>query len=215
MEDESEITLEQLISRAVAGDKEAFDLLIVHWWTIKLLIAVSIWAERRYHEDRDDVRQIVSLALFCKVTTLKNGRHRPWCKCLRSFCFQVAKNHCLGLKDHEKIVAAHAEAEQAEQASNSVKGSAFVLQSTTAPTPEQEFLKQDRLSKVDAAISKVVTMYPRDEELLKLWLEDPNVGNLAKALGKSVKTVYPRLRKVQKALCRELETPMPKRDKKG
>jgi DNA-directed RNA polymerase specialized sigma24 family protein len=71
------------------------------------------------------------------------------------------------------------------------------------------------LSKVDAAISKVVTMYPRDEELLKLWLEDPNVGNLAKALGKSVKTVYPRLRKVQKALCRELETPMPKRDKKG
>jgi DNA-directed RNA polymerase specialized sigma24 family protein len=213
MVDESEITLEQLIAKAVAGDKKALDLLIVHWWTIQLLIAVSIWAEGEYHQDRDDVRQIVHFALFRKITTLRNRHHLPWCKCLKLFCFKVAKNHCLGRIDHEKAVAAHAGVERAEHDAKSVKGSTFVLRSTGAPTPEQELLKKERRLRVEAAIRKVVNLYPQDEELLGLWLEDPKVKNIAEALGKSVKTIYPRLRRVQKALCRELGTPMPMQTK--
>jgi DNA-directed RNA polymerase specialized sigma24 family protein len=214
MEDESEIILEQLIFKAVSGDKKALEVVIAHWWTIQLLSAVSKWAERKYRENHDDIRQVVHLALFLKITTLQNKRKKTWRNCVRSFCFKVAKNYSLGVIDHDNVVASHAELERSAHEAESITGSASVLQSANTPTPEQLFQKQERLSAVEVAISKVLKIYPQDEEILNLWLEDPHIGRIAEALEKSPKTIYPRLRRVQKALCRELGIPLPKQRKR-
>jgi RNA polymerase sigma factor (sigma-70 family) len=208
MDDEGGIKLESLIPEAVSGKKEALDLLIVDCWTIKLLKTVSRWAERKFKQEQSEVSSVILLVLLTKITTIENPRHTPWCNCLRSFCYSAARNHCLNELDRQGRAIKNQKKSIAENTARRIKsseGGTIVIQSSTALTPEEELMKKEREQQIRSALDKAIDLYPRDEEIAELWLRGYSVKEIADEIELSIKTVYPRLRRVQKVFFMELE----------
>lgn len=150
----------------------------------------------RFRQDKDDLRQEIALKLSTDGYALRH------IKCLKSWCYVTAMNICRNNHRHEKVVRRHGEMCAGESVWCRRGGGAVVVQHSEVKTPEQEMLEQeaealwdDRESELRERLRKplgdIIGSLPKDvQAVARLWDEGKSPEEIARIIGKSVKTVY-------------------------
>lgn len=193
--DESEITtaFEYLISEAMKGNPKALALLIEHSHLRQLLREVSGVIASRYRRNRDDLLQLLWLAIWTKIQTLQHPRS------LKKWLYSIAENYCKNRKKHEEVMGRHRE----DFIAASIEGkrhrgeSVQLLPLSTVITPEQEFFVNEGLRRVGENLS------PEAAKVFGLWVEGLSAREIAEITCKSVKTIHPILKKFEREIVEE------------
>jgi RNA polymerase sigma factor (sigma-70 family) len=150
----------------------------------------------RFRQDKDDLRQEIALKLSMDGYALRD------IKCLKSWCYVTAMNICRNNHRHEKVVRRHGERCAGESVLCRRGGGAVVVQHSEVKTPEQEMLeleqealRDDLVSELSERLRKrlvdIIGALPKDvQQVARLWDEGKSPMEIARVIGKSVKTVY-------------------------
>jgi DNA-directed RNA polymerase specialized sigma24 family protein len=180
---------DDILKKAMSGNKEALDLFICHIKMVDLLNEVSVHAARTYKQDRDDIRDKLLMTVYQSITALSEPNH------LRAWCYQIAKGYCLDEIRHNTVVMSSMDEIRRSTFDDSKRlGGKPLIQSTNALTPEQEFLLNERLS-------RVYRQYP--DAIVIGWALGHSPAEIAQESGIPLKTVYRLLRKMQGSLLEE------------
>ena len=164
----------------------------------------------RFRQDKDDLRQEVALKLSLDGYTLRD------IKCLKSWCYVTAMNICRNRHRHEKVVRRHGEKCAGESVLCRRGGGAVVVQHSEVKTPEQEMLevelealRDDRASELRARLRErltdIIGALPKDVQVVaRLWDEGKTPVEIAKVIGKSVKTVYRKHKEFQTEIVEKI-----------
>jgi RNA polymerase sigma factor (sigma-70 family) len=149
----------------------------------------------RGHGDKDDLRQELALRLATGGYELRDV------KCLKSWCFVTAMNLCRNGYRHDKVVRRYCERCAGENVESRRRGGAVVIQRSEVKTPEQEMLEQEQDERLQTGLDNIIGSLPKDMQMIaKLWGEGKPPAEIAKAAGKSVPTVYRKLKAVQQII---------------
>jgi DNA-directed RNA polymerase specialized sigma24 family protein len=191
-------TLESLTEKAISGDDEALTLLVEHPQLKKVLNDVSKWAEKKFKQDRDEIRDFLTTALYYKIETVSNPRR------LDLWLSKVAKSYSLNeirrkRKEHYYIVEI-----EHDRYDSKKRNDYIMVQSTPVPTPEQELLDKERASLMENAVRKATKSFP--PKMVDAWASGRSVKEIIEETGMPASTVYRTLKKMQKAIISEIET---------
>jgi RNA polymerase sigma factor (sigma-70 family) len=166
-----------------------------------LLSMIADWAWRKYrvvHDRRGrDVQDVVGDALRRKITTLKNPRQVSWRAVLKSWCYTVAKYHCLNVLRDER----RADADLDRDVLEDTGGKSYPPYRTEAEEQEQESVKESRIAKIDWTVREVFeSLTPEEKAIVLLWAKQRmTLKQIAEETGSSIATVARKLKKIQKA----------------
>jgi DNA-directed RNA polymerase specialized sigma24 family protein len=178
MIDYSDSLLGYLIEKAARGDREAATALISHPEILQLLDKVSSWAAWKYNQDKDDIRQDVSIALWKSIGSLRNPKH------LKSWCYTVAKRYCYHKVRHSKVEMAYIQRQSVGDRRHG--GDAFV-QATDVLTPDVEFL-------VGEELRRATSQFP--QEIVDGLIQGRSAKQISQETGRPVASVYRLLKNI-------------------
>jgi RNA polymerase sigma factor (sigma-70 family) len=200
-----DLTLEQLIKRAMEGDIEARTLLIEHPSTMHLIDQVSNWAYSKYKQDPDEIKDFLLVKLFNSINTLKDPSQ------LKKWCTMMASNYCLSQIRHSNVEEKYQELKLAEQQGRFGKWHGKpLIPPHRASSPEEELLLKERGQQKDLLIEElrlhVREMLERleqsfsDSSLLEAWAEGKTLRQISEKTGIPMPTIARRLKKMQKVI---------------
>jgi RNA polymerase sigma factor (sigma-70 family) len=144
----------------------------------------------RFGQDKDDLRQELALKLT-EGYTLRDV------KCLKSWCGVAATNICNNEYRHDKTVRRHRDSYLYENTLGKMRGGAVVLQRSAVKTPEQQTMEHE----LQARRRSVINSLPPDaQRVALLWDDGMSAEDIANQVGKSLATVYRKLKAFQKLL---------------
>ena len=179
-----------IIIEAIKGGENAFTDLITHPWMIHLLNEISAWAEWKYRQEKEDIRQILLMKLYLSISTLNNPR------LLRSWCYRIVAHYCLNQIRHMVVVNSYRQSFKRQIKESTRQGGRPLVQSTAAPAQEQELLKKERNILLEKIVRMDNSSFP--PEMVDLWLKGKTPNEISEALKMPVKTVYGKLKKMEK-----------------
>ena len=192
MLDESDINdprLKSLFLKAKTGDGEAFNLLFTDSRIWRPLTTISFSVANLYRQDGDEVRAHTLEQTWKKIDSIKDFTH------LCPYCHTVARNYCLNQIRHNNVVRDYSH-DQTKTRESRKRGGKPMVDFTTVPTPEQELQIQEALQRATA---------PFPTWLVEGWRDGKSASELSEGTGRSLKTVYRKLKELQKAIIKEFE----------
>src|ERR1051325_8845715 len=137
-DDADDLGPQPTIIKSINGEENALTELITHPWMIQLLNKISDWAERKYKQEKEDIRQILLMKLLISICTINNPRRfKPW-------CYLAVKHHCLNEIRHTKVANSHLRSLKIQSQESTRQGGKPLIQSTAATSQEQELLKKEQ-----------------------------------------------------------------------
>ena len=184
----SDITLEHLITDAMSGDRKAFTSLVLHPKMSRLIDDVSAWAAWKYQQDRDDVRQVIVIALYNRITTLRDASH------LEDWCYAITRGYSLNEIRHRKKEISYLEdSKSRSQQAKKREGKPFV-EYETASTPEEDFL-------MEKGMRRATRSFPK--EIVGAWVIGKSPKQIAQETGRPISTIYRILKNIRRAIIDE------------
>ncbi|HWS86929.1 MAG TPA: sigma-70 family RNA polymerase sigma factor [Pyrinomonadaceae bacterium] len=207
--------LERIISAAADGDEEALDELFRQEFLYVLLYMIADWAWRKYKVEHDrhgrDVQDVVGGTIRRKITTLKNPRRVSWRAVLKSWCYTVAKRHCLNVLRDERFADEYRDSVVHENTECKRGGRKIVTPCSTLRTEaeqrRQESVTEGQIKKIDQTVREIFdSLTPEEKTIASQWSQNKTLQQIADETGSSVETVRRKLKKLQKTLVKELGT---------
>lgn len=210
--------LEQIISAAAEGDEEALDSLFRQPWVYVLLYMIADWAWRKYKVVHDrhgrDVQDVVGDTIRRKITSLKNPRRISWRVLLKSWCYTVAKRHCLNVLRDERFADEYRDGVVHENTECKRGGRKIVTPVSTVKTEaeekqqeEQESVTESRVKRIDQTVREVFeSLTPEAKIIASRWAQKKTLQQIADETGSSVETVRRTLKKIQRAFVDKIGT---------
>lgn len=197
-EDSSDIRREPFLSELSAKQEEAIALLYEDSKMDQFLSKLVY--NFRQGQDKNDVRQDLAQMIISAGPALLDD-----VKSLRPWLNTAAANLCRNDYRHKQVVKQHREKCTSESVLGRMRGGAVVLQRPLVKTPEQrmqEHEQEEQLEEqLEASLEGFIESLPRDMQVVaRMWDEGKSPAEIAKAIGKSEKTVYRHHRNFQEAL---------------
>lgn len=176
----SNIVLDQLISVAITGDKEALQQLRFHPWFTAMLAEISRSMSFRYRVDAEEIRDHVFDKLSAYVETIKNPNNSPLTKCLRAWSRETAKKFCLNEIRHDGVEQRHfdrmVDRENSNGTRKSVGGGSLPLQPAGGNSPEDVHFAEELRYQLGPGLSlevrrALVNCSPEIRRIVVLWAD--------------------------------------------
>lgn len=209
----NDASLEELIAEATKGNKEALHRLIFCKWLRQLLTRISKSAGFQFDLDPEKIRDFVEDQLRKEITTIGNRRQVSWRACLAAWCYQVAHRYCLNAVRHRGVEESYCDVIAHENTQIIRNGDRIVDQYAHTLSPEEDFdqREQDELwgnrqAEIRRCVLRAVHAFPPEEvKVAYLWGLDKTLAEIAAETKTSIATADRRLKKVQKAIFKEIQ----------
>jgi len=210
----SDLELDQLIEKAVKGDKVALGLLLFHPWLTERLDKISARKAYKFRLDREEIRDAVFDTVSRKIQDIKNPKNRPLTKCLNAWCGSIAESVSLNMLRHAGTERKYIKREVRESTNGGRKtaeGISQPLQFKSPKTPEENYVEKEMtelcaelwpllLSRVQQELK---SLSPEDTRLLKNW-SGKTLRELKEETGIPIATLNRHLKDLQKDLLKKL-----------
>ncbi len=206
MEEEiGDIGSEHLVIEPTPQQMEALNLLYTSHEIDRELASIAF----RYRQDKDDLRQLLALKLTKKGYALRH------IKCVKSWCHVTAKNLCIDRSRTRKHDKRYREAREYESV-KCKRGGEPIFRSPVE-TPEEQMLELEQESARDShtqelrahlreSLADIISSLPEDVlEIVLLWAEQKTAKEIASIVGKSLPTVYRKLKEFEKEIVEKCD----------
>ena len=202
---EAEILIGDAIEKRSAGI-EAVNALLVHPTIQDLIGRISASAALQFNLNPQDISDRLTDKLRTKIHTLKNPNQKPLLECLAAWLHKIAE-HCSENKiKHLKVEERHRQSVEHAHSNGRLNG--IQLLSTSVPTPEDDLIeKEERMLMESRAVpirETVRRIVLEDYIIADRWARGEEPREIAEEIHKSTKTVYRKLRKMQKSIVKEV-----------
>lgn len=205
---------ETAIAETISKFNEALNALRLHPWienTTKEISKSLAWQFALEELRPEDIALFITDKLLPVIHLVNNPNHRPLCECIHAWIYQATHNYCLNVQRHLKVVKRHEELIKHELTRGKIN-SVPILRSAV-PTPEDQLLETEaererasRTSDIRARVRRVVVSYsPQYVTIVYLWSTGFKLKEIAARTTIPLATVSRRLKKVQKAITKEIE----------
>jgi RNA polymerase sigma factor (sigma-70 family) len=183
-------TIEDLVKKFTKGNVGALKALMEHPDLLYLLRILGIWAEVRFQQNREEIRQVMWIKIPLKIHTIQHPER------FRSWCYKVVRNYCLNEIRRQKLELAYLERLKEQQLDGNKRAGKPRNQLSAILTPEDEYLRH-------AGVERAAKRFPKQEWLRKAWEDGKSAKEISKELGKPKKTVYRWLKEMERAIIDE------------
>jgi len=207
--DINETVLENIIPAAIAGDQKALNALQFCVWLTAVLNNISKKAERKFHIDAADLRDLTFDTLRRKIHTITNPNHRSWRVCLAGWCKRVCIRHALNIwrqRDKFEVPVNDNEGTNPTELPagyREPKRRRRIVErySSTTLTTEKE-AESNELHKIVRAV--IFTFSREDVGIVYLWAYGLKLREISTRTEIPLQTVNERLTKVEQAIVNEV-----------
>jgi DNA-binding NtrC family response regulator len=202
---EAEILIGNTIEKRRAAIA-AVNALLIHPDIQDLIGRTSASAALQFNLNPQDVSDRLTDKLRTKIHTLKNPNQKPLLECLAAWLHTIADHYCENTLKHFKVEERHRQ--YVEHAHSSGRHNGVPLLRTSVPTPEDDLIEKEEQSMWESRalpIRETVRRIVLEEFIIAdLWAHGEEPKEIAEEIHKSTKTVYRKLRKMQKSVIKEI-----------
>jgi len=177
-------SIEALLPRAVAGDREALTALLeIHAAELRKVLGLELEPVWQAQIGLDDLLQVTYLEAFVRVRQFASGP-----AAFRSWLLQIARNN---LRDAIKELSRAKRPDPRRRAQQTCEESChdlLDLLSASATTPDRRAARAEMVGRMQTAIKALPSSYQRVVEMVDL--QGQPAGEVAAVLGRSEGAVY-------------------------
>lgn len=200
---------EELIPKAIGGDKEAHHQLLFCPWLTGVLDNVSARTSWEFNVDNEAVRDFVFDRVRLNISKVDNPNNLPWCECLAGWCREISINRAYNLIRHSGVEERHCACVEHQHTIN-IRGrqrNAKLYSTSISQEEEVEQKKRDALLlKMRRKAREVFrSLAPEDAKLISMWSDGKTLREQSTKIGKAMSTLNKRQKEILKVFFAEIE----------
>jgi DNA-directed RNA polymerase specialized sigma24 family protein len=203
-------TTETTITETIIKMHEAVFSLRLDPWISKTANSISGSLASEFNLNEKDLRSFINDKLLPLIHLVNNPNQRPMTECVHAWIYTSTHHYCLNVMRHLKVIEKHEEATVHERTRGKLN-SIPILKSASLDPEEQLLQKEEdeeqasRATEIRVRVRAVIESYPPDYVTIA-YLR--GIGKKPKEIAAKtqipLKTIYGRLKAMQKAVIEEI-----------